>query len=90
MSRCSSRSRLPQATPLLSSPCTPATRTRCTALCAAYWAAAPLLHHEDGLSVDELARALELGFKTAKTRLRYAMSKLRTCMGAYLPQKVAG
>ena len=49
-----------------------------------------LLHHEDGLSVDELARALELGFETAKTRLRYAMSKLRACMGAYLPQKVAG
>jgi RNA polymerase sigma factor (sigma-70 family) len=44
-----------------------------------------LLHHEDGLSVDELARALEVGFETAKTRLRYAMSKLRTCMGAYLP-----
>lgn len=48
-----------------------------------------LLHHEDGLSVDELARALEVGFETAKTRLRYAMSKLRSCMGAYLPQKVA-
>jgi RNA polymerase sigma-70 factor (ECF subfamily) len=44
-----------------------------------------LLHHEDGLSVAELASALELGFETAKTRLRYAMSKLRTCMGAYLP-----
>ena len=44
-----------------------------------------LLHHEDGLTVDELARALELGFETAKTRLRYAMSKLRACMGAYLP-----
>jgi RNA polymerase sigma factor (sigma-70 family) len=44
-----------------------------------------LLHHEDGLKVDEVARALELGFETAKTRLRYAMSKLRTCMGAYLP-----
>ena len=49
-----------------------------------------LLHHEDGLIVDGVARALELGFETAKTRLRYAMSKLRTCMGAYLPQKVAG
>ena len=49
-----------------------------------------LLHHEDGLSVAELAQALELGFETAKTRLRYAMSKLRSCMGAYLPQKVAG
>jgi RNA polymerase sigma-70 factor (ECF subfamily) len=43
-----------------------------------------LLHHEDGLSLDEVARALEVGFETAKTRLRYAMSKLRTCMGAYL------
>jgi len=43
-----------------------------------------LLHHDDGLPVDELARALEVGFETAKTRLRYAMSKLRTCMGAYL------
>jgi len=45
-----------------------------------------LLHHEDGLAVDELARVLEVGFETAKSRLRYAMSKLRSCMGAYLPQ----
>jgi len=45
-----------------------------------------LLHHEDGLALDELARVLEVGFETAKSRLRYAMSKLRTCMGAYLPQ----
>ena len=44
-----------------------------------------LLHHEDGLGLDELARVLEVGFETAKSRLRYAMSKLRTCMGAYLP-----
>jgi RNA polymerase sigma-70 factor (ECF subfamily) len=43
-----------------------------------------LLHHEDGLPLDELARALELGFETAKSRLRYAMSKLRACMGAHL------
>ncbi len=48
-----------------------------------------LLHHEDGLSVDDLARALGVGFETAKTRLRYAMSKLRTCMGAYLPGPAA-
>jgi RNA polymerase sigma factor (sigma-70 family) len=45
-----------------------------------------LLHHDDGLAVDELARALEIGFETAKTRLRYATGKLRTCMGAFLPQ----
>jgi RNA polymerase sigma-70 factor (ECF subfamily) len=44
-----------------------------------------LLHHEDGLALDELARALEVGFETAKSRLRYAMTKLRTCMGAFLP-----
>jgi RNA polymerase sigma-70 factor (ECF subfamily) len=49
-----------------------------------------LLHHDDGLSVDEVARALELGFETAKTRLRYAMSKLRACMGAYLPARAEG
>ena len=45
-----------------------------------------LLHHEDGLALPELASALELGFETAKSRLRYAMGKLRTCMGAYLEQ----
>ncbi len=49
-----------------------------------------LLHHEDGLSVDELAQALELGFETAKSRLRYAMNKLRACMGAYLPAGGSG
>ncbi len=43
-----------------------------------------LLHHDDGFALDEVASALEVGFETAKTRLRYAMSKLRTCMGAYL------
>jgi len=43
-----------------------------------------LLHHEDGLPLAEVAHALEVGFETAKTRLRYAMSKLRSCMGAYL------
>jgi RNA polymerase sigma factor (sigma-70 family) len=43
-----------------------------------------LLHHDDGLALDEVASALGVGFETAKTRLRYAMSKLRTCMGAYL------
>jgi RNA polymerase sigma-70 factor (ECF subfamily) len=43
-----------------------------------------LLHHDDGLALDEVARALEVGFETAKTRLRYAISKLRTCMGAHL------
>ncbi len=44
-----------------------------------------LLHHEDGVSLAEIGVALQLGFETAKSRLRYAMTKLRLCMGAYLP-----
>lgn len=43
-----------------------------------------LLHHDDDLPLADVANVLEVGFETAKTRLRYAMSKLRTCMGAYL------
>ena len=49
-----------------------------------------LLHHDDELPLAEVARALEVGFETAKTRLRYAMSKLRTCMGAYLAPMQGG
>ena len=46
--------------------------------------AAFLLHHEDGASVEDLAQRLALPFETAKSRLRYALRKLRTCMGDYL------
>jgi RNA polymerase sigma factor (sigma-70 family) len=46
--------------------------------------AAFLLHHEDGASVEDLAERLSLPFETAKSRLRYALKKLRGCMGAYL------
>jgi RNA polymerase sigma-70 factor (ECF subfamily) len=46
--------------------------------------AAFLLHHEEGLSVPELAAQLGMGFESAKSRLRYAMTKLRECMGAHL------
>ena len=46
--------------------------------------AAFLLHHEDGVEVSELARVLGLGFETAKSRLRYALQKLKGCMQAYL------
>ena len=37
-----------------------------------------------GFRDDELAQALELGYETVKSRLRYALGKLRQCMGAYL------
>jgi RNA polymerase sigma-70 factor (ECF subfamily) len=43
-----------------------------------------LLHHEDGATLEELSLALELGFETVKSRLRYAMHKLRGCMQGYL------
>lgn len=46
--------------------------------------AAFLLHHEDGASVEDLAQRLSLPFETAKSRLRYALKKLRGCMGDYL------
>jgi RNA polymerase sigma factor (sigma-70 family) len=46
--------------------------------------AAFLLHHEDGMTVDELARQLAVTFETAKSRLRYALQKLRGCMRSYL------
>ncbi|WP_028603668.1 sigma-70 family RNA polymerase sigma factor [Ottowia thiooxydans] len=46
--------------------------------------AAFLLHHEDGTSVEDLAHRLALPFETAKSRLRYALQKLRGCMQAYL------
>ncbi len=50
--------------------------------------AAFLLHHEDGLGLDEMTRVLDAEFETVKSRLRYALSKLRACMGAYLPPAV--
>ena len=43
-----------------------------------------LLHHDDDMPLTDVATALDVGFETAKTRLRYAMKKLRACMGAYL------
>lgn len=46
--------------------------------------AAFLLHHEDGASVEDMAQRLSLPFETVKSRLRYALRKLRDCMGAYL------
>lgn len=46
--------------------------------------AAFLLHHEDGASVEDLAQRLGLPFETAKSRLRYALQKLKGCMRPYL------
>lgn len=46
--------------------------------------AAFLMHHEEDNSVEALADALGLPFETVKSRLRYAMKKLRNCMRHYL------
>lgn len=46
--------------------------------------AAFLLHHEDGLTLDEITQVIDAEFETVKSRLRYALSKLRSCMGAYV------
>lgn len=52
--------------------------------------AAFLMHHEVSDSVEDLAARLGLGFETAKSRLRYALAKLRGCMQHYLaPNEVA-
>lgn len=46
--------------------------------------AAFILHHDDGLSLEEITLVINTEFETVKSRLRYALSKLRTCMGAHL------
>ena len=46
--------------------------------------AAFLLHHDEDLSLDEMSKVLNAEFETVKSRLRYALSKLRACMGAHL------
>ena len=45
--------------------------------------AAFLLHHDDGLSLEEITQVINAEFETVKSRLRYALTKLRTCMGAH-------
>lgn len=43
-----------------------------------------LLHEEAGLSIDEIAQATGVNFETAKSRLRYAIRKLRDDMKGLL------
>jgi RNA polymerase sigma factor (sigma-70 family) len=45
--------------------------------------AAFLLHHDDGLSLEEITQVINVEFETVKSRLRYALTKLRACMGAH-------
>ncbi|MGL4668548.1 MAG: sigma-70 family RNA polymerase sigma factor [Saezia sp.] len=48
--------------------------------------AAFLLHHQEDSSLEAMAQLLETPFETVKSRLRYAMLKLRKCMHAYLKE----
>jgi RNA polymerase sigma-70 factor (ECF subfamily) len=43
-----------------------------------------LLHHADGASLEDMAARLGLPPETAQQRVRQALHKLRSCMGAYL------
>jgi RNA polymerase sigma-70 factor (ECF subfamily) len=43
-----------------------------------------VLQHESGMSVDEIAAATGVNRETAKSRLRYAMAKLRAGMSGWL------
>jgi RNA polymerase sigma factor (sigma-70 family) len=44
-----------------------------------------LLQAEGGLSVEEIAATAQVSFETAKSRLRYARHKLKTCLAAWSP-----
>jgi RNA polymerase sigma-70 factor (ECF subfamily) len=44
-----------------------------------------LLHEESGLSLEEIGRVTGVGAETAKSRLRYAITKLRTALEPYRP-----
>jgi RNA polymerase sigma-70 factor (ECF subfamily) len=46
--------------------------------------AAFLLHQEEGFTVEAMAAALDVGFETVRSRLRYGLKKLRGCMERYL------
>jgi len=41
-----------------------------------------MLQHEGGLSLSEIATLTGVGAETVKSRLRYAIAKLRSALGA--------
>ena len=44
-----------------------------------------LLQAEAGMSVEEIAQTCQVSFETAKSRLRYARAKLKTCLAQWAP-----
>lgn len=49
-----------------------------------------LLHEEGGLSLDDIAGLTGVGMETAKSRLRYALAKLRQSLGPASDEATAG
>ena len=41
-----------------------------------------MLHEETGLTIEEIARVTDVGVETAKSRLRYAIRKLKNSLAA--------
>jgi RNA polymerase sigma-70 factor (ECF subfamily) len=48
-----------------------------------------LLYEQAGLGVEEIAQATGVGMETAKSRLRYAVAKLRAALADVAPERVA-
>jgi RNA polymerase sigma-70 factor (ECF subfamily) len=47
-----------------------------------------LLHEETGLTIEEIARVTDVGIETAKSRLRYAIRKLKkTLIAVQIPEQ---
>jgi RNA polymerase sigma-70 factor (ECF subfamily) len=47
-----------------------------------------LLHEETGLTIEEIARVTDVGIETAKSRLRYAIRKLKkTLLAVQIPEE---
>jgi len=49
-----------------------------------------VLYEETGLTLEEIGQVTGVGLETAKSRLRYALSKLRHALRAYDPRRDAG
>jgi RNA polymerase sigma-70 factor (ECF subfamily) len=47
-----------------------------------------VLYDQAGLSIEEIARAMGVGAETAKSRLRYAVAKLRALLADAAPERV--
>jgi RNA polymerase sigma-70 factor (ECF subfamily) len=49
-----------------------------------------VLYEETGMTLEQIGEATGVGFETAKSRLRYALSKLRSALKQYDPRETAG